>query len=135
MNQFYNNVKTALLLGLMTAVILVFGSFFGPNGLIIALIMAAVMNIASYFFSDKIAIASVRGVEVGPEHPLFQIVEKLVARAGLPMPRVYVSPLPAPNAFATGRNPSHAAVCATQGLLDILAPNEIAGVMATNSPT
>ena len=129
MNQFYNNVKTALLLGLMTALILIFGSFFGQDGLLIALIMAAVMNIASYFFSDKIAIASVRGVEVGPEHPLFQIVEKLVVRAGLPMARVYVSPLAAPNAFATGRNPSHAAVCATQGLLDILTPNEIAGVM------
>jgi heat shock protein HtpX len=129
MNQFYNNVKTAVLLGLMTALILGIGSMFGSNGLTIALMMAVVMNVASYFFSDKIAIASARGVEVGPEHPLYQIVERLVQRAGLPMPRVYVSPMPAPNAFATGRNPSHAAVCATQGLLDILDRNEIAGVM------
>jgi len=129
MNQFYNNVKTAVLLGLMTVLILAIGSTFGSNGLLIALIMAAVMNIVGYFFSDKIAVVSVRGVEVGPEHPLYQIVEKLVQRAGLPMPRVYVSPLGAPNAFATGRNPNHAAVCATQGLLDILDRNEIAGVM------
>jgi heat shock protein HtpX len=71
----------------------------------------------------------VRGQEVGPEHPLYQIVQQLVQRAGLPMPRVYVSPLGAPNAFATGRNPGHAAVCVTQGLLDILDRNEIAGVM------
>jgi heat shock protein HtpX len=129
MNQFYNNVKTAVLLGLMTALIVVIGSFFGSDGLVIALIMAAMMNIVGYFFSDKIAIASARGVEVGPEHPLFGIVERLTQRAGLPMPRVYVSPMPAPNAFATGRNPSHAAVCATQGLLDILDRDEIAGVM------
>jgi heat shock protein HtpX len=129
MNQFYNNVKTAVLLGLMTALILAIGSFFGSNGLMIALIMAAVMNVASYFFSDKIAIASVHGQEVGPDHPLYQIVEQLVQRAGLPMPRVYVSPIRAPNAFATGRNPNHAAVCATQGLLDILDPNEVAGVV------
>jgi len=129
MNQFYNNVKTAVLLGLMTALILAIGSFFGSNGLMIALIMAAGMNIVGYFFSDKIAIASVRGVEVGPEHPVYQIVEELVQRADLPMPRVYVSPLGAPNAFATGRNPQHAAVCVTQGLLDILDRNEIAGVV------
>jgi heat shock protein HtpX len=129
MNQFYNNVKTAALLGFMSALILGVGSMFGSNGLTIALIMAAVMNIVSYFYSDKIAIASARGVEVGPEHEIYQIVQRLVQRAGLPMPRVYVSPMQAPNAFATGRNPSHAAVCATQGLLDILDQNEIAGVM------
>ena len=129
MNQFYNNVKTALLLGLMTVLIVGIGSFFGSNGIMIALVMAAVMNVAGYFFSDKIAIASMRGEEVGPEHPLYQIVDRLIHRAGLPMPRVYVSPMEAPNAFATGRDPSHAAVCATQGLLDILDRDEIAGVM------
>jgi heat shock protein HtpX len=129
MNQFYNNVKTAVLLGLMTGLILLVGSFFGTNGLVIALIMAAVMNIVGYFFSDKIAIASMRGQEVGPDHPLYQIVERLAHRAGLPMPRVYVSPMAAPNAFATGRDPNHAAVCATQGLLDLLDRDEIAGVM------
>jgi heat shock protein HtpX len=129
MNQFYNNVKTAVLLALMTALILAIGSCFGSNGIIIALIMAAVMNVTGYFFSDKIAIASVGAREVGPEHPLYGIVQRLVERAGLPMARVYVSPMQAPNAFATGRNPNHAAVCATQGLLDILDENEIAGVM------
>ena len=88
MSQFYNNVKTALLLGLLTALILVIGSFFGNQGLVIALIIAAVMNFVGYFFSDKIALATMRAQEVGPEHELYQIVEPLVQRAGLPMPRV-----------------------------------------------
>jgi heat shock protein HtpX len=130
MSQFYNNVKTALLLGLLTALILVIGSFFGNQGLVIALIIAAVMNFVGYFFSDKIALATMRAQEVGPEHELYQIVEGLVQRAGLPMPRVYVSPAAAPNAFATGRNPRHAAVCATEGLLEMLNRDEVAGVMA-----
>ena len=109
MSQFYNNVKTALLLGLLTALILVIGSFFGNQGLIIALIFAAVMNFVSYFFSDKIALMTMRAYEVGPDHELYKIVQDIAARAGLPMPRVYVSPAAAPNAFATGRNPNHAA--------------------------
>lgn len=96
----------------------------------IALIMAAGMNFASYFYSDRIALASAGAQEVGPDHPLYGIVERLAGRAGLPMPHVYVSPQRAPNAFATGRNPQHAAVCATQGLLDMLNENEIAGVMS-----
>jgi heat shock protein HtpX len=129
MNQFYNNIKTALFLGLLTALIVAVGSCFGSEGLMIALIMAVIMNVGGYFFSDKIAIASVGAVEVGPDHMLYPIVERLAQRAGLPMPRVYVSPMDAPNAFATGRNPQHAAVCATQGLLDRLRPHEIAGVM------
>lgn len=129
MNQFYNNIKTALFLGLLTALIVAVGSCFGSEGLMIALIMAVIMNVGGYFFSDKIAIASVGAVEVGPDHMLYPIVERLAQRAGLPMPRVYVSPMDAPNAFATGRNPQHAAVCATQGLLDRLQPHEIAGVM------
>src|SRR5438552_19085423 len=111
MSQFYNNVKTALLLGLMTGLILWIGQLLGgSNGLVIALGIAAVMNFVSYFFSDKIAIAAMRGQEVGPEHELYQIVAELTQRAGMPMPRVYVSPEQAPNAFATGRNPNHAAV-------------------------
>jgi heat shock protein HtpX len=130
MSKFYNNVKTAVLLGAMTGLILLVGSFFGQNGLIIALIMAAVMNFVSYFFSDKIALMTMRAREVGPDHELYQIVEPLARRAGLPMPRVYVSPAAAPNALATGRNPSHAAVCATQGLLQMLDRDEIGGVMA-----
>jgi heat shock protein HtpX len=130
MSMLYNNVKTVLFLGGLTALMLWFGSFFGQAGLIFAFILAAVMNIVGFFFSDKIAIMSVRGQQVGPEHPLHRITAELAQRAGLPMPRVYVSPIPAPNAFATGRSPNHAAVCATQGLLDMLTPNEIAGVMA-----
>ncbi|HEV2295162.1 MAG TPA: M48 family metalloprotease [Tepidisphaeraceae bacterium] len=130
MSKFYNNVKTALLLGLMTALILWIGSFWGTNGLIIATVMAGVMNFVSFFFSDKIALASMRAQEVGPGHKLYHITEQLVARANMPMPRVYVSPQPAPNAFATGRSPKHAAVCATEGLLHMLDDHEVAGVMA-----
>jgi heat shock protein HtpX len=128
-NQFYNNVKTALLLGLLTALILLIGSFWGQQGIVMALIFAAVMNFGSYFFSDKIALATMRAEEVGPEHKLYGIVEELTQRAGLPMPRVYVSPAMAPNAFATGRNPHHAAVCVTAGLLQLLDRNEIMGVV------
>lgn len=130
MSMLYNNIKTVLFLGGLTALMLWFGSFFGQGGLIFAFILAAVMNIVGFFFSDKIAIMSVQGKQVGPEHPLHRITAELAQRANLPMPRVYVSPIPAPNAFATGRSPKHAAVCATQGLLDMLTPNEIAGVMA-----
>jgi heat shock protein HtpX len=130
MSKFYNNLKTALLLGAMTALILWIGSFFGTNGVIIAFIFAAITNFVSYFFSDKIALMSMGAQQVGPEHELYQITEELVRRANMPMPRVYVSPTPAPNAFATGRNPKHAAVCATEGLMRMLNRNEIAGVMA-----
>jgi heat shock protein HtpX len=129
--QFYNNVKTTLLLGILTGIILLGGELIaGQRGLVIALVMAAGMNFASYFYSDRIALASAGAQEVGPDHPLYGIVERLAGRAGLPMPHVYVSPQQAPNAFATGRNPQHAAVCATQGLLDMLSENEIAGVMS-----
>src|SRR3954471_15953103 len=110
MTKFYNNAKTAVLLGLMTGLILFVGSFFGQNGLIFALIFAAISNFVAYFFSDKIALATMRAQQVGPDHELYQIVAPLAQRAGLPMPRVYVSPANAPNAFATGRNPNNAAV-------------------------
>jgi heat shock protein HtpX len=129
MSQFYNNVKTAILLGLLTALVLWIGSFWGSQGVMIAFVMAAVMNFVGYFFSDKIALAVMRADEVGPEHELYGIVQELTQRAGLPMPRVYVSPAAAPNAFATGRGPQHAAVCATEGLLQMLSRDEIAGVM------
>ena len=130
MSQFYNNVKTAMLLAMMTALILWIGSMFGPNGLYMALMMAGVMNFVAFFFSDKIALMSMQATEVGQEHELYQIVQELTQRAGMPMPRVYVSPAAAPNAFATGRNPEHAAVCATDGLLHVLNRNEVSGVMA-----
>jgi heat shock protein HtpX len=130
MSSFYNNLKTGVFLLLLTGLILIGGELIGgTQGLEVAVIMAAVMNVFGYFFSDKIALASAGAQEVGPEHPLYSIVEGLTQRAGIPMPRVYVSPQRAPNAFATGRNPRHAAVCATEGLLDMLNENEIAGVM------
>ena len=131
MSQFFNNVKTALLLGLLTALILWGGQALGgTRGLVFALIFCGVMNFVAYFFSDKIALAAMQAQEVGPEHDLYQIVASLVQRNGMPMPRVYISPAEAPNAFATGRSPQHAAVCATEGLMRMLEPKEIAGVMA-----
>ena len=128
--KFYNNFMTAILLGLMTGLILWIGSFWGQQGMTMALILAAGTNLTAYFFSDKIALMSMRAQEVGPDHELHQIVRPLAQRAGLPMPRVYVSPAAAPNAFATGRNPNHAAGCAPEGLLRALDRDEIAGVMA-----
>ena len=130
MSKFYNNIKTVVLLAVLTGLIMWIGSLFGPNGLWIALIFAGVMNFVSFFFSDKIAVMAMRGQQVGPEHMLYRIVEDLAQRANLPMPKVFVSPQMAPNAFATGRSPNHASVCATQGLLQMLTPNEVAGVMA-----
>jgi heat shock protein HtpX len=131
MSKFVNNIKTVLLLGILTGLILVCGQLIGGRqGLIIALVMAGVMNFVSFFFSAKIALAAMRAQEVGPEHPLYKITEELAMKANMPMPRVYVSPHAAPNAFATGRGPRNAAVCATQGLLRMLNRNEIAGVMA-----
>lgn len=130
-SKFYNNVKTAMLFAMLTALILGCGYLIGgPRGVIPALLIAGVMNFAGYFFSDKIALASMHAQEVGPDHPLYQIVAPLAERANMPMPRVYVSPQPAPNAFATGRNPKNSAVCATEGLLQLLDRNEVAGVMA-----
>jgi heat shock protein HtpX len=130
-SKFYNNVKTAVLLGLLSGLILLAGQAIGGRtGLTVALFMAAGMNLVSYFFSDKIALMATGAREVGPDHELYQITAKLAQRANLPMPRVYVSPEQAPNAFATGRNPRHAAVCATEGLLQVLNRNEVAGVMA-----
>src|SRR4051812_8412791 len=128
--KLYNNVKTFLLMGLLTTLILWIGATLGgQQGLVIALMFAGVSNFVGYFFSDKIALATMRAQEVGPEHELYRITQELTRRAGMPMPRVYVSPAEAPNAFATGRNPQHAAVCATEGLLAMLDRDEIAGVM------
>jgi heat shock protein HtpX len=126
-----NAIKTGLLFFIMTGLILGGGYLIaGEQGLIYALFLAGIMNFIGFFFSDKIALASMRAEEVGPEHPLYRMVEDLTRRAGLPMPRVYVSPTAAPNAFATGRNPKNAAVCATEGLLQVLDKEEVAGVMA-----
>lgn len=131
MSKFYNNVKTVLLLGSMTALVLVCGHLIGGRqGVTIALVLAGVMNFVAYFFSDKIALSSMGAQEVGSDHPLYRIVAGLAQRANMPMPRVYVSPQAAPNAFATGRGPNKSAVCATEGLLQMLDSNEVAGVMA-----
>jgi heat shock protein HtpX len=126
-----NGIKTVLLLGLLSGVLLAIGELLGgANGLVIAFLIAAVMNFVSYWFSDKIVLRMYRAQPVGPEHPLYRIVERLTVRASLPMPKVYIIPDPSPNAFATGRNPSHAAVAATQGILQVLSENELEGVIA-----
>ena len=130
MSEFYNNTKTVLLLGLLTALIVWIGNMLGgAQGMVIALVIAGIMNFVGFFFSDKIALMTMHAQEVGPEHELYKIVQELTQKSGMPMPRVYVSPTEAPNAFATGRNPNHAAVCATEGLLGMLNRNEILGVM------
>ncbi len=94
------------------------------------LILAAVMNFGSYWFSDKIVLRMYRAQQVGPEHPLYRLTERLAQRAGLPMPKVYIIPDSSPNAFATGRNPSHAAVAATEGIMQVLSEHELEGVIA-----
>jgi heat shock protein HtpX len=129
-SKLINNFKTLLLLGGLTGLILYIGHLIGgPTGVVIALLFAAVTNFVGYFFSDKIALASMGAHEVGPDHPLHRMTARLAQRANLPMPRVYVSPQMAPNAFATGRNPKNAAVCATEGLLQMLNEREVAAVM------
>ena len=126
-----NGLKTALLLGALSGLLLVIGDLLGgSNGIMIALIFAAVMNLGSYWFSDKIVLRMYGAQEVGQQHPLYQMTERLSRQAGLPMPRVYVIPDQSPNAFATGRNPQHAAVAATQGIMQILSPAELEGVIA-----
>jgi heat shock protein HtpX len=126
-----NGLKTAFLLGLLSALLLVVGDMMGgQQGLVTAFVFAGVMNFVSYWFSDKIVLRMYRAKQVGPEHPLYQIVARLVQRASLPMPKVYVIPDASPNAFATGRNPSHASVAATEGIMRVLSENELEGVMA-----
>ena len=126
-----NGVKTALLLGALSGMLLLIGELLGGmNGLITAFVLAAVMNLGSYWFSDKIVLRMYRAQEVAPGHPLYQITERLVRRANMPMPKVYVIPDSSPNAFATGRNPSHAAVAATEGIIQALSDHELEGVIA-----
>jgi len=125
-----NAAKTALLLGAMTGLFLLIGEALGGSqGLVLGFMFAVVTNFVSYFFSDKIVLSSYGAQEVGPDHRLYRIVARLAERAGLPMPRCYVIPQPSPNAFATGRNPHHAAVAATEGILQILNDDELAGVL------
>jgi heat shock protein HtpX len=126
-----NGLKTAVLLGLMSGLLLAIGEYFGgANGLLISIIFAAVMNLGSYWFSDKIVLRMYKAQEVGPGHRLYMMVERLARQAGLPMAKVYIIPDPSPNAFATGRNPAHAAVAATEGILQLLTDTELEGVIA-----
>jgi heat shock protein HtpX len=127
-----NYLKTTLLLAGLSGLLLAIGALLGGNWITIMLIAAIVMNGIAYFFSDKIAIRAAGAVPVTEaEFPeLHQIVRGLADRAGIPMPRLYVSPSPQPNAFATGRNPDNAAVAVTQGILPILDRRELEGVLA-----
>jgi len=127
-----NRLRTTILLAALTALVVWIGQMFGgPNGAVIALVFAGVMNFFSYWFSDKIVLRMYGAQEISQnEDPeLFDIVRELTVKDGLPMPRVYVIPEDAPNAFATGRNPEHAAVAVTQGIRRILDRRELAGVL------
>jgi heat shock protein HtpX len=126
-----NGLKTTLLLGALSGLLLLAGEALGgSSGLMTAFVFAALMNLGSYWFSDKIVLRMYRAQEVPPTHPLYQITQRLVQRANLPMPKVYIIPDSSPNAFATGRNPSHAAVAATDGILRVLSEHELEGVIA-----
>ncbi len=127
-----NNIKTVLLLGLMTGLILFIGSFWGRGGLTIALVMSVLMNVGSYFFSDRIALSMYGAKPVSREQwpRLYSIVEFLCSRHNMPMPKLYVIPSDSPNAFATGRNPEHASVAVTEGAMRLLDENELQGVLA-----
>lgn len=125
-----NIFRTAMLMTFLTLVLVwAGGALGGRGGALFALIMAGVMNLGSYWFSDKIVIRMYRGREV-TSGTLYGVVQELCQRGGLPMPKVYILPQPTPNAFATGRNPRHAAVAATEGILQILSREELLGVMA-----
>ena len=132
MHSHHNGLKTAALLGLLTAMILAVGYWLGGSGgLVFAVVISLAMNAGTYFFSDKLALRSMRAREVSEaEFPEFhQIVRELATEAGQPMPRLYVSPAMQPNAFATGRNPQHAAVAVTVGITKILDRRELRGVI------
>ena len=128
-----NILKTTFFLSLLTILLVAMGGAIGgKGGMMVAFLMAGVMNFGSYWFSDKIVLRMYNAREITREvHPSFYgMVERLAGRAGLPMPKVYIIPDDSPNAFATGRNPDHAAVAATEGILRVLTPEELEGVMA-----
>jgi heat shock protein HtpX len=131
-HRHFNGLKTAALLGLLTSLILLVGYWFGGStGLVIAVFLSLAMNAFSYFYSDKLALRSMGAQPVSqaqaPE--LYAMVRELATAARQPMPRIYISPTAQPNAFATGRNPQHAAVAVTEGILGILTPRELRGVI------
>src|SRR5262245_13378463 len=126
-----NVLKTTLLLGVMSGLLLMIGNLIGGSqGLVMGFILAVVMNFGSYWFSDKIVLRMYNATEVGPGHRLYETVSRLAQRGGLPQPRCHTIPDASPNAFATGRNPQHAAVAATEGILRILDNDELEGVLA-----
>jgi heat shock protein HtpX len=128
-----NQFRTVLLLGALTGLLLFFGKLIGgTRGMQIALIMAAAMNFFSYWFSDKIVLRMYSAQEVSPQEApeLYAMVDDLARQAEVPMPKVYIIPDESPNAFATGRNPEHAVVAVTQGILRLLTPTELKGVLA-----
>jgi heat shock protein HtpX len=128
-----SQIKTGLLLGLLTALLVFLGQAMGgKSGLVIALVFAVVMNVGSYWFSDRIVLSMYRAQQLSEEDApgLFDLVGQLSRNAGLPMPKIYLIPQEQPNAFATGRNPANAAVAVTEGLLRLVSPDELAGVLA-----
>src|SRR5579859_90948 len=128
-----NTLKTAFLLTFMTLFLMFVGQVLGgQNGMIWALVIATIMNFIAYFFSDKIALAMYRAQPITREQlpRVYNVVERLTQRIGLPMPKIYLIPTPSPNAFATGRNPKHASVAVTQGILELLDDEELEGVLA-----
>ena len=127
-----NTLKTTFLLTALTLLLILIGSRWGEHGAILAFILAAAMNFFSYFFSDKLALAMYRAQPVTREQlpRAYQVVERMTGRLGLPMPKIYVIPTDAPNAFATGRNPKHASVAVTHGILQLLNDDELEGVLA-----
>lgn len=128
-----NTFKTALLLIVLTLLMMAIGSYFGgQNGMLMALVLAGVMNFVAYFFSDKIALATYRAQPVTREQlpRVYGIVERLSQKMSIPMPKLYVIPTDSPNAFATGRNPQHASVAVTAGILNLLNDEELEGVLA-----
>lgn len=133
MNALWNSTKTALLMGGLMGLALGIGYLIGgPGAMAVALVLGGAMNLVAFFFSDKIALATMRARQITErdDPALWRSVASLSRQAGLPMPRVYISPTPAPNAFATGRGPRHSAVCVTTGLRQLLNEQELAGVVA-----
>lgn len=132
MHSFVNNMKTVVLMGALMGLFVAVGSIWGQQGMIMALLFGGLMNLVAWFFSDKIAVAAMRGKEVTAQSDpaLHALVDELRQRAGLPMPKLYICPHEAPNAFATGRSPRKAAVAVTQGLMRMTNRDELAGVIA-----